>query len=61
MSHLIEKGLILCLFIEEKIKDGSLIGLVKRLFKCEVVGIELGGCYFRKGFSPRKRVVFNFD
>ena len=30
----------LCLFIEEKIKDFSLIGLIKRLFECEVVGIE---------------------
>ena len=30
----------LCLFIEEKIKDVSLIGLIKRLFECEVVGIE---------------------
>ena len=25
----------LCLFIEEKIKDGSLIGLIKRMFECE--------------------------
>ena len=50
MSHLIEKGLMLCLFIEEKIKDGSLIGLIKRLFECEVVGIELGGCYLGRGF-----------
>ena len=50
MSHLIEKGLIFCLFIEEKIKDGSLIGLIKRLFECEVVGIELGGCYLGRGF-----------
>ena len=30
----------LCLFIVEKIKDVSLIGLIKRLFECEVVGIE---------------------
>ena len=30
----------LCLFIEEKIKDDFLIGLIKRLFECEVVGIE---------------------
>nr|XP_023918690.1 nuclear intron maturase 3, mitochondrial-like [Quercus suber] len=40
----------LCLFIEEKIKDVSLIGLIKRLFECEVVGIELGGCYLGRGF-----------
>ena len=50
MSHLIEKGLMLCLFIEGKIKDGSLIGLIKRLFEYEVVRIELGGCYLGKGF-----------
>ena len=40
----------LCLFIEEKIKDDFLIGLIKRLFECEVVGIELGGCYLGRGF-----------
>ncbi|GKV26347.1 hypothetical protein SLEP1_g35672 [Rubroshorea leprosula] len=31
----------LCLFIEEKIKDIMLIGMLKRLFECEVVSIEL--------------------
>ena len=41
------------MFIEEKIKDDSLIGLIKRLFECEVVGIELGGCYLGRGF-PQK-------
>ena len=55
MSYLIEKSLIyhvnkLCLFIEEKIKDDSLIGLIKRFFECKVVGIELGGCYLGRGF-----------
>ncbi|KAK4580834.1 hypothetical protein RGQ29_024472 [Quercus rubra] len=40
----------LCLFIEVKIKDGSLIGLIKRLFECEVVRIDLGGCYLGRGF-----------
>lgn len=40
----------LCLFIEEKIKDGFFIGIIKRLFECEVVGIELGGCYLGRGF-----------
>ncbi|GMY19121.1 nuclear intron maturase 3, mitochondrial-like [Fagus crenata] len=40
----------LCLFIEEKIKDGFFIGIIKRLFECEVAGIELGGCYLGRGF-----------
>ncbi|GLT98224.1 hypothetical protein SLE2022_157380 [Rubroshorea leprosula] len=40
----------LCLFIEEKIKDMMLIGMLKRLFECEVVSIELGGCYLGRGF-----------
>ena len=40
----------MCLFIEVKIKDGSLIGLIKRLFECEVVRIDLGGCYLGRGF-----------
>ncbi|KAK4580868.1 hypothetical protein RGQ29_024496 [Quercus rubra] len=44
------ESLMLCLFIGEKIKDGSLIGLIKRLFECEVMGIELGGCYLGRGF-----------
>ena len=38
------------MFIEEKIKYGSLIGLINRLFDCVVVGIELGGCYLGRGF-----------
>lgn len=40
----------LCFFIEEKIKDRILIDIIKRLFECEVVGIELGGCYLGRGF-----------
>ena len=43
----------MCLFIEEKIKDDSLIGGIKRLFECEVVGIELGGCYLGRGFPQQ--------
>ncbi|KAL5546474.1 hypothetical protein UlMin_006161 [Ulmus minor] len=39
----------LCMFVEEKIKDEMLIDIIKRLFECEVVQIELGGCYFGRG------------
>jgi hypothetical protein len=35
----------LYLFIEEKIKDGILIDVIKRLFDCGVLKIELGRCY----------------
>ncbi|GLT51234.1 hypothetical protein SLA2020_246570 [Shorea laevis] len=40
----------LCLSIEEKIKDMMLMDMLKRLFECEVVRIELGGCYLGRGF-----------
>ncbi|XP_041024485.1 nuclear intron maturase 3, mitochondrial [Juglans microcarpa x Juglans regia] len=40
----------LCLFIEEKINDRILINIINTLFECEVVGIELGGCYLGRGF-----------
>ncbi|KAK9149894.1 hypothetical protein Scep_008651 [Stephania cephalantha] len=37
-------------FIEEKIDDKFLVDLVKSLFECEAVRIELGGCFFGRGF-----------
>ncbi|GMN55484.1 hypothetical protein TIFTF001_024603 [Ficus carica] len=40
----------LCLFMEEKIDDKVLIGFVKRLFELGVVQIQLGGCFFGRGF-----------
>jgi hypothetical protein len=40
----------LCFSIEEKINDSILIDIIKRLFECEVLGIELGGCYLGRGF-----------
>ena len=40
----------LCLVIEEKIKDTVLIGIIRKLFECEVLQIELGGCYLGRGF-----------
>ncbi|KAH7854048.1 hypothetical protein Vadar_009493 [Vaccinium darrowii] len=40
----------LCSIMEEKIGDEMLIGVIKRLFKSEVVRIELGGCYLGRGF-----------
>ena len=42
--------------IEEKIKDGPLIGLIKGLFECEVDGIELGGCYLGRGFPQESEL-----
>ncbi|KAJ6700084.1 COX1/OXI3 INTRON 1 PROTEIN-RELATED [Salix purpurea] len=39
----------LSLFIEEKINDGILIDVIKRLFDCGVLRIELGRCYLGKG------------
>ena len=39
----------LCLFMEEKIKDRVLIDIIKRLFECGVLRIELGGFYLGKG------------
>lgn len=40
----------LCLFIEHKVKDTSLIGLIKRLFEYQVLQMELGGAYLGRGF-----------
>ncbi|OMO60187.1 reverse transcriptase [Corchorus olitorius] len=40
----------LCLFLGEKIKDAMLIDVIKKLFECQVVRIELGGCYLGRGF-----------
>ncbi|KAK3029576.1 hypothetical protein RJ639_038327 [Escallonia herrerae] len=40
----------LCSILEEKINDGDLIRLIKRLFKSGVVSVELGGCYLGGGF-----------
>lgn len=40
----------LCLFIKEKINDRFLIDVIKRLFECGVLRIELGGCYLGRGF-----------
>ncbi|KAK2970390.1 hypothetical protein RJ640_011939 [Escallonia rubra] len=40
----------LCSILEEKINDGALIGLIKRLFESGVVSVELGGCYLGRGF-----------
>lgn len=39
----------LCSIIGERIDDGLLIGLVKKLFECGVLRIELGGGYLGKG------------
>ncbi|GAB2227942.1 hypothetical protein Droror1_Dr00009771 [Drosera rotundifolia] len=39
----------LCGLIEERIDDRLLIGLIKRLFECNVLRIELGGCYLGRG------------
>ncbi|XP_028766654.1 LOW QUALITY PROTEIN: nuclear intron maturase 3, mitochondrial-like [Neltuma alba] len=40
----------LCLFIEHKVQDSILIDLIKRLFECQVLEIELGGAYLGRGF-----------
>ncbi|CAL5356548.1 unnamed protein product [Camellia sinensis] len=40
----------LCLIIEEKIGDRTLVDMIKRLLECKVVRIELGGCYLGRGF-----------
>lgn len=40
----------LCLFIREKIDDRILVDIIKKLFECAVVQIELGNCYFGRGF-----------
>lgn len=39
----------LCLFMGEKINDRILVDIIKKLFECSVVQIELGGCYFGRG------------
>ncbi|KAJ6363508.1 hypothetical protein OIU78_003641 [Salix suchowensis] len=39
----------LSMFIEEKINDGILIDVIKRLFDCGVLRIELGRCSLGKG------------
>lgn len=46
-KHNVDK---LCLFIGEKIEDGILICMIKRLFDCGMLRIDLGGCYLGKGF-----------
>lgn len=40
----------LCLIIGEKIRDESLVDMIKRLFETNVVRIELGACYLGRGF-----------
>ncbi|XP_009622396.1 nuclear intron maturase 3, mitochondrial [Nicotiana tomentosiformis] len=40
----------LCNVMEEKIDDVALIDLIKTLFECEIVSIQLGGCYLGRGF-----------
>ncbi|CAL5431071.1 unnamed protein product [Camellia sinensis] len=40
----------LCLIIEEKIGDRTLVDMIKRLLECKVVRIELGGCFLGRGF-----------
>ncbi|XVF49726.1 hypothetical protein PTKIN_Ptkin04bG0036400 [Pterospermum kingtungense] len=37
-------------FIRDKIKDDMLIDVIKKLFECQVVRVELGGCYLGRGF-----------
>lgn len=39
----------LCSFMGNKIKDKMLIDMIKRLFDCRIVGIEVGGCYLGRG------------
>ncbi|GMI88910.1 hypothetical protein HRI_002560300 [Hibiscus trionum] len=39
----------LCKFIGEKIKDALLIDVIKKLFQCQVVRVEFGGCYLGRG------------
>ncbi|XP_044473797.1 nuclear intron maturase 3, mitochondrial [Mangifera indica] len=45
-KHNVDK---LCLFMGEKIKDEMLIDLIRRFLDCEIVRIELGGCYLGRG------------
>ncbi|KAJ9181031.1 hypothetical protein P3X46_009206 [Hevea brasiliensis] len=46
----------LCLFMEEKIKDRILIDVIKKLFECGVLKIELGGFYLGRGFPQECRL-----
>ncbi|XP_060185727.1 nuclear intron maturase 3, mitochondrial [Lycium barbarum] len=46
----------LCSVMEEKISDVALIVLIKRLFECEIVSIQLGGCYLGRGFPQECRL-----
>ncbi|KAI6673715.1 hypothetical protein NL676_001621 [Syzygium grande] len=39
----------LCRVIEEKIDDALFIDLIRKLFECEAVSIEFGGCYLGRG------------
>ncbi|CAN0890556.1 Nuclear intron maturase 3, mitochondrial, partial [Linum grandiflorum] len=41
---------LLCLILEDKVKDKVLISLIKRLFDSGVLRIELGGLYLGRGF-----------
>ncbi|KAM5578020.1 nuclear intron maturase 3, mitochondrial [Rosa sericea] len=41
---------MLCLFMHEKIEDEVLINIIKTLFECGAVRIELGSCCFGRGF-----------
>ncbi|KAK7266718.1 hypothetical protein RIF29_19369 [Crotalaria pallida] len=40
----------LCSFMEHKVKDSVLLDLIKRLFECQVLVIELGGNCLGRGF-----------
>lgn len=40
----------LCMVIEEKIDDLVLVSTLKRLFACQVLSVELGGCDIGRGF-----------
>ncbi|KAJ4882391.1 RNA-directed DNA polymerase (reverse transcriptase) [Raphanus sativus] len=40
----------LCRFVEEKISDGLLVEMIKKLFEFGIVRIELGGCDKGRGF-----------
>ncbi|KAJ1382124.1 Reverse transcriptase domain [Sesbania bispinosa] len=40
----------LCSFIERKVKDGVLLDLIRRLFECKALVIELGGNFLGRGF-----------
>ncbi|KAL2464621.1 RNA-directed DNA polymerase (reverse transcriptase) [Forsythia ovata] len=46
----------LCLILEEKIEDKTLIDFIKRLFESEAVKIELGGSYLARGLPQGCRL-----